>query len=97
MSNENCLKGIKCPKCGNESKFIIQANAVVTVEDSGVTDAHTFEWGSDDGCKCAACDFHGELSEFEMDSKCDDCEGMFHEITGTETGGEYCANCLQNH
>lgn len=27
MGNENCLAGVKCPKCGNEDRFFIHARA----------------------------------------------------------------------
>ena len=33
--NTNCLEGIKCPKCGNEDKFVISVVAHATVTDDG--------------------------------------------------------------
>jgi len=66
MTNENCLKGIKCPKCGNEDGFFIGATIIADVTDDGADIAkHTdIEWDDDSHTRCPDCGEEGVLGGF---------------------------------
>lgn len=64
MPNSNCLKGIKCPKCGSENKFQIHAQCWVIAEDDGTDEATDFEWGEQDGIICLNCKHRGIVRDF---------------------------------
>jgi hypothetical protein len=68
MSNENCLRGIRCPKCGNEDRFFIVATILADVTDDGADIArHTdMEWDDDSHTRCPDCDRDGPLAEFRV-------------------------------
>ena len=53
--NENCLQGVKCPKCGNESKFHISISALAEVTDEGVGELGDVEWDGNSICLCDTC------------------------------------------
>lgn len=66
MKNENCLRGIRCPKCGNEDHFYIEASILAYVTDDGADMAkHTdMEWNEDNYARCPDCGESGVLGEF---------------------------------
>jgi len=66
MTNENCLQGIKCPKCGNEDRFFIVATIVADVTDDGADIAkHTdMDWNDASHTRCPDCGETGELCQF---------------------------------
>ena len=66
MTNENCLEGIRCPKCGNESRFFIAATITAEVTDDGADLAgHTdIEWDDTSWTRCPECDHSGVLAGF---------------------------------
>lgn len=35
MSNNNCLQGLACPKCGNEQRLVIEVASLASVTDAG--------------------------------------------------------------
>lgn len=72
MPNINCLQGIRCPKCGNEDEFLIQALVTVTVTDEGSSDEGcNHEWTDDSFCECGSyeCEYTGKLKDFYIDKK----------------------------
>ncbi len=74
MPNENCLEGIKCPQCGQEDWFLIEARCIVEVEDDGADLAspkygNGYEWEDDSSCRCPECDRHGPLKDFRIDRR----------------------------
>jgi hypothetical protein len=63
MTNENCLEGIKCPKCGNQDRFRIQSSTLAEVSDDGA-EAGNIEWDDDSFTCCLCCDKTGMLRSF---------------------------------
>lgn len=62
--NENCLKGISCPKCKAEDEFIIYGKCRMVVHDDGVEDTSEHEWGDDATIMCSACGETGTVGKF---------------------------------
>lgn len=65
MPNDNCLAGIRCPQCGNEDRFFIDAHVMCEVTDDGAEACGDTEWHGDSFCRCPVCDRHGPLKGFE--------------------------------
>jgi hypothetical protein len=64
MTNTNCLEGITCPKCGNESRFHIEVTTMASVTDDGAETCGDMEWSATSFTECTACHRHGSLNEF---------------------------------
>jgi hypothetical protein len=66
MTNTNCLEGIRCPQCGNESRLLIVARIMADVTDDGadIADGCDVNWDDDSLAICPECDRDGPLSEF---------------------------------
>ena len=63
--NENCLDGIKCPKCGYEDKFLIEMSSAIPLTDEG-TDFHgDTTWGEMSYIECFGCSHSGRVWEFQ--------------------------------
>lgn len=62
--NENCLKGRRCPMCGQSERFIITALADFPLTDDG-TDfpAGSVEYDEDSPARCP-CGFVGKWRQF---------------------------------
>ena len=69
MTNENCLKGIKCPKCGNEDRLFIVATILADVTDDGADIAKhsSVEWDCNSHARCPDCGESGPLSNFHTE------------------------------
>jgi len=69
MTNENCLEGIKCPKCGNEDRLFIVATILADVTDDGADIAkHSdMEWSDSSHARCPDCGESGALSNFHTE------------------------------
>lgn len=66
--NENCLLGVLCPKCGNNSRFIITALANFEVTDDGaVYDGGAVEYDKDSSCECPDCKYTARFEKFSED------------------------------
>ncbi len=68
MTNENCLAGIQCPKCGNEDRFLISATIVADVTDAGADIARhsDIRWDDHSSTSCPDCGEAGALSHFHI-------------------------------
>jgi hypothetical protein len=66
MLNNNCLEGVKCPKCGNEERFRIQALIVCNVTDEGSEPTGDHEWDQTSHTLCPVCEFEDNLSAFSI-------------------------------
>ena len=66
MTNTNCLKGIKCPDCGNEGRFLIDAMILADVTDDGAdySDGCEMSWDDASMTRCPDCERDGPLSDF---------------------------------
>jgi hypothetical protein len=63
--NENCLAGIRCPKCGQEARFYISGESTFDVSDDGTDGNGDIEWNSMSWIQCAECEEDGEMWEFQ--------------------------------
>jgi len=67
--NTNCLKGVKCPKCGQEDTFKIEASCLFTVTDDGTEDeGNGHEWDDTNYCECFDCGYHGTVADFTIEN-----------------------------
>lgn len=64
MTNDNCLEGLACPKCGNDSELIIEAKTLAAVTDDGAEAFGDMEWDESSFAQCPECKHHGCLREF---------------------------------
>jgi len=73
--NTNCLAGLRCPKCLQEDKILLQALCWVAVTDDG-TDPYDDElkmgevnWDDDSPAICPECNFAGSLLSFRIEKE----------------------------
>jgi uncharacterized CHY-type Zn-finger protein len=64
MPNENCLSGMRCPKCKSYGPFIIAADVWAEVTDEGVEEYTDCEWNETRACICRACSHQATVNEF---------------------------------
>ena len=68
MANTNCLKGMRCPECGNEDYFQILVNQIYDVSDDGADDGgRDVDWDESNWCWCNDCNEHGTVGYFQTD------------------------------
>lgn len=77
MTNTNCLKGYRCPDCGQDDRLLITGSAEFSVTDGG-SEAHgDHAWGDDNPARCPQCGYDGKLGDFRIpDGLPPDPEGM---------------------
>lgn len=63
--NTNCLEGMRCPKCGSEGPFAIEAKAVFEVHDDGTECYRDVEWEDDSFCECMDCGHWALVENFK--------------------------------
>jgi hypothetical protein len=61
--NENCLQGMRCPKCGSVGPFRLKMMAVVLTFDDGTDDYEDTEWLEDGFAACVDCDWEGKVCD----------------------------------
>lgn len=66
MENENCLAGMRCPKCHAKEPFDIEATSVFRVYDDGTEEHTNVEWGDDSSCACRGCGYVATVKEFTI-------------------------------
>lgn len=64
--NENCLDGIRCPRCGCEDAFDIAATCTVRVTDDGTDEGRDFGWDETSAITCGDCQHSGVVAEFTI-------------------------------
>lgn len=64
MANENCLAGIRCPKCGYADRFYIHASAKFEVTDDGTDSFSDVDWDDSSSIFCASCGEIGKVGDF---------------------------------
>lgn len=65
MSNSNCLTGFRCPECGSEGPFSIEALSLFTVYDEGTDDHSDVQWDDNSYCQCVMCGDSGKVRNFQ--------------------------------
>jgi predicted nucleic-acid-binding Zn-ribbon protein len=63
--NENCLRGMRCPKCGNEDVFNVLGSACFEVTDAGAERSSDIEWDEHSACTCGECDHTATWGYFQ--------------------------------
>lgn len=66
MPNTNCLKGMNCPGCGSEGRFIISVQTLMEVSDDGTGNDWDTEWGDNSYCECKSCGYSGKVKNFTI-------------------------------
>ena len=70
QENENCLAGIKCPKCGHTEDFDIAIYTWVRVTDDGTEETGAaVEWDDKSPIHCRACSHAGTVKEFTVNKE----------------------------
>jgi Zn ribbon nucleic-acid-binding protein len=64
--NTNILEGVRCPQCGNEDEFRIEALVVCTVTDDSAEATGDLEWTDESWCLCPRCEHAAKLAEFRV-------------------------------
>ena len=67
MTNTNCLEGIACPACGNDSMIHIEARTLAVVTDNGAETFGDMEWDASSYAECPDCRHRGTLGEFRIE------------------------------
>ena len=66
--NTNCLRGMKCPKCGQEDSLEIEATCIFTVTDDGTEDGgYWVDWEDTNYCECPDCGHSGAVADFTIE------------------------------
>lgn len=67
--NDNCLSGLKCPKCGNEEPLNIEVTLIMQVYDDGTElEYNDVEWNDDSYCECPDCYYYATVKDFQCSS-----------------------------
>jgi len=64
--NTNCLRGIRCPDCGNEDHFYISALVTAHVADNGAEARGDMEWDGSSAILCPQCERSGKVDDFNL-------------------------------
>jgi len=66
MTSKNCIEGLRCPECGNETRLLIIATAVAEVTDNGaeLADGDGLDWSDKSHTFCPECKHGGPLTGF---------------------------------
>jgi len=65
MSNSNCLQGLACPSCGNDSMLTIEARVLAVVTDDGAETFGDMEWNARSYAECPECGHQETLAAFQ--------------------------------
>lgn len=65
--NENCLDGMKCPKCKSLGPFLIEVKCIAVMTDEGEDDIRDIDWEDTSFCECDACSFNGTVKDFKSE------------------------------
>ena len=68
--NENVLEGFRCPQCGHEKSFDIEAKSLfIEVTDDGTGEYTDVEWSDDSFCRCCECGHEGTVAGFQIEEE----------------------------
>ncbi len=65
-ANQNCLRDMACPSCGERDTFQIEMKAVIRIHDEGTEDHEDTEWDGKSYCACgrSECPQAGLVRDF---------------------------------
>jgi DNA-directed RNA polymerase subunit RPC12/RpoP len=66
MTNDNCLEGIACSKCGNDARLTIAVSTLADVTDDGAETFGDMHWDDASFTECPECGHRGALGEFRV-------------------------------
>jgi len=64
--NNNCLEGMRCPKCKSHQPFRIAVTATSLVFDDGTDAFDDVDWDDESWCMCAECKYQGHVKDFKQ-------------------------------
>ena len=64
MTNSNCLHGLSCPRCGNDSRLTIEVTTLARVTDDGAEAFGDMHWDANSFAECPQCHHEGTLAAF---------------------------------
>jgi len=64
--NDNCLSGMRCPKCRSLGPFSIAVTTVAVVHDDGSDETGELNWDDSSRCGCRECPFVGVVKDFTI-------------------------------
>jgi len=65
MTNCNCLEGLACPRCGNDSMLTIEATTLAVVTDDGAETFGDMEWDAGSYAECPKCGNQATVAAFQ--------------------------------
>jgi hypothetical protein len=68
MTSTNCLEGIACPDCGNDSRLYIEVKTLAVVYDHGAETYGDLGWDDGSYAECPECRRSGRLVEFRVEA-----------------------------
>lgn len=68
--------GLKCPKCGQDSRFHIAALHTISINDEDIDHDDSLVWDDDDTITCRKCEHSGTVKSFS--------EAMQSDVAATE-------------
>lgn len=76
QKNENCLAGLKCPRCKGREPFTIAITCFTTVWDDGFDhiDSTDAEWDEESTCTCEICKYCGTVKDFHEEDEDDESD-----------------------
>lgn len=66
MKNDNCLKGMMCPKCGQAESFDVDVLSTATLMDEGVVEYTGAKFDGGHTAGCTQCDWTGTVSQLSI-------------------------------
>lgn len=68
MTNINCLEGIACRQCGNDSRINIAVKTLAVVTDQGAETFGDMDWGEDSYAECPECHHRSTVAGFRIEA-----------------------------
>ena len=66
--NEDCLEGLKCPRCGSPGPFKIASCCITTIRDDGTEEIGDVDLSDESCCECPACGLRERATPFKSES-----------------------------
>ena len=66
MTNTRFLEGIRCPECGQDERFHIEALITCFVTDNEIDSGDDTDWNDENYCCCVECLCDGPVKSFKQ-------------------------------